>query len=246
MSSAGHPPPVVAYPDGRVELLEQARGLPLGTGIRTTYRQETSSSRPGPSSSSTRTGSSSVAADRSTTGCDDSAGRVLDGPKDPDRLLEHILEQVVGTGERGDDIALLAARLLPVAPRPLDLRLAARRRSMDLVRDAMRTWLGGAPLERTDAEDVVLATWEACANAIEHAVDAADESCRSRAALERPRCASWSSDTGRWSPPADARIAGSGSAHGVAHVVGRHRGERDGNDGDAREDARPSPPAAAD
>ena len=41
MSSAGHPPPVVAYPDGSVALLEQARGLPLGTGIPTKYRQET-------------------------------------------------------------------------------------------------------------------------------------------------------------------------------------------------------------
>ena len=40
LSSAGHPPPVVAYPDGRVELIESARGLPLGTGLRATYRQQ--------------------------------------------------------------------------------------------------------------------------------------------------------------------------------------------------------------
>ena len=38
-SSAGHPPPVVAYPDGRVELLEEGRGLPLGTGLGPKYRQ---------------------------------------------------------------------------------------------------------------------------------------------------------------------------------------------------------------
>ena len=63
------------------------------------------------------------------------------------------------------------------------MRLAARIESMDLVRDAMRSWLGGAPLERSAAEDVVLATWEACANAIEHAVDAADDIVTLRAEL---------------------------------------------------------------
>src|SRR5262249_29285621 len=41
IASAGHPPPVVAFPDGRVELLEGARGLPLGTGIESSYHQET-------------------------------------------------------------------------------------------------------------------------------------------------------------------------------------------------------------
>ena len=34
LASAGHPPPIVAYPDGRIELLEGGRGLPLGTGLR--------------------------------------------------------------------------------------------------------------------------------------------------------------------------------------------------------------------
>ena len=40
-ASAGHPPPLVAFPDGRVEFLERARGLPLGTGIDSKYRQQT-------------------------------------------------------------------------------------------------------------------------------------------------------------------------------------------------------------
>ena len=55
---------------------------------------------------------------------------------------------------------------------------------MELVRDAMRAWLSGAPVDRAGAEDVVLATWEACANAIEHAVDPVDELVTVRATLE--------------------------------------------------------------
>jgi hypothetical protein len=41
LASAGHPPPIVAYPDGRIELLEGGRGLPLGTGLAAKYRQAT-------------------------------------------------------------------------------------------------------------------------------------------------------------------------------------------------------------
>ena len=39
-TSAGHPPPVAAYPDGRVEFLDGARSLPLGAAPDTHYRQE--------------------------------------------------------------------------------------------------------------------------------------------------------------------------------------------------------------
>ena len=38
-ASAGHPPPLVATLDGAVEYLEGGRGLPLGTGTSTSYRQ---------------------------------------------------------------------------------------------------------------------------------------------------------------------------------------------------------------
>jgi anti-sigma regulatory factor (Ser/Thr protein kinase) len=90
------------------------------------------------------------------------------------------------------------------------LRLAARIESMDLVRDAMRSWLGGAPLERSAAEDVVLATWEACANAIEHAVDAADDIVTLRAELGKDRIRVVVNDSGRWSPPAERANRGLG------------------------------------
>jgi len=135
---------------------------------------------------------------------------MVSAPKDPDRLLEHILEHVVGNEERGDDIALLAVRLLPVAPRPLDLRVAADVGSMDLVRDAMRAWLRGVELRRPEAEDVVLATWEACANAIEHAVEPTDGFVAVRAWLDDSRVNVTVSDSGRWAAPTERGDRGLG------------------------------------
>ncbi len=210
LSSAGHPPPAIAYPDGRVELIEGARGLPLGTGIRTTYRQELFELPPG-----------SVVV-LYTDGLVERRGRSIDeglstlrkalasAPGDPDRLLEHVLENVVGDDERGDDIALLAARILPVAPRPLELRLPADLGSMDVVRDAMRTWLRGVELDRSQAEDVVLATWEACANAIEHAVEPIERIFAVHAALEGPLVRVTVGDTGRWAQPSGREDRGLG------------------------------------
>ena len=210
LSSAGHPPPAIAYPDGHVELVEGARGLPLGAQPRTTYRQETIQLPAG-----------SVVL-LYTDGLIERRGRSIDegltalreavaaAPKDPDRLLEHILEHVVGNDERGDDIALLAARVLPVAPRPLELRLAAQVSSMDLVRDAMRAWLRGLELERSEIEDVVLATWEACANAIEHAVAPTEQIVVVRGHVDDSRLRVTVADTGSWAPPFDRADRGLG------------------------------------
>ena len=78
----------------------------------------------------------------------------------------------MGDDIRGDDIAVLAVRLLAAAPAPLDLRLPATPQSLDLVRDALRLWLANAPLSEEQAHEVVLAAWEACANAVEHPQDA--------------------------------------------------------------------------
>jgi serine phosphatase RsbU (regulator of sigma subunit)/anti-sigma regulatory factor (Ser/Thr protein kinase) len=210
LASAGHPPPVVAFPDGRVELLEGGRGLPLGTGIESRYRQDTYEL---PAGSTVVLYTDGLVERRGRSideGLADLRSAVGGAPKDPDRLLEHVLERVVGGGERGDDIALLAARVLTVAPRELDLTVRADLGSMDLVRDALRVWLEGAPVGRADAEDVVLASWEACANAIEHAVDPREGTVRVRAALDDSRIRVSVTDTGGWAPSSTRRDRGLG------------------------------------
>jgi serine phosphatase RsbU (regulator of sigma subunit)/anti-sigma regulatory factor (Ser/Thr protein kinase) len=210
MASAGHPPPLVATPDGRVELLEKVRGLPLGTGMQARYRQETVELPAGSIVLLYTDGLVERRGQSIDDGLELLRSEVASAPKDPDRLLEHILTYVVGSGERGDDIALLAARVLPVAPQPLELHVAGRLASMDLVRDALRTWLAGVEVDRSTGEDVVLATWEACANAIEHAVEPQVDLVAVTAELEDGRIRITVSDSGRWAPPSTRENRGLG------------------------------------
>jgi GAF domain-containing protein/anti-sigma regulatory factor (Ser/Thr protein kinase) len=201
-ASAGHPPPAVAYPDGRVELLEDGRGLPLGTGLSPKYRQGMVELPAG------------ALVVLYTDGLVERRGRTIDeglerlvsaietAPKDSERMLEHVLDELVVGSERADDIAILAARFLPVAPRPLDLTVRAGDDALHLVRDAVRTWLEGTELVRTEAEDVLLAVWEVCANAMEHAATPLEDTVRVKASVDDSRIKVVVGDTGSFVPVA--------------------------------------------
>ena len=226
LSCAGHPPPVAVYPDGRVELLEGARGLPLGTGMDVKYRQETIELPVGSVLVLYTDGLVERRGRSIDEGLADLLAAVGDGPRNPERLLEHILERVIGAAERADDIALLAARVLPVAPTVLDLTVPSRADSMDLVRDAMRAWLGAAPFSRGQTEDVVLATWEACANAIEHADDPTSDHITVRAEIDDSVVRVSVEDTGRWvdRDPRDDRGLGLRLIHALVSNVDISKG----------------------
>jgi serine phosphatase RsbU (regulator of sigma subunit)/anti-sigma regulatory factor (Ser/Thr protein kinase) len=210
IASAGHPPPLVAHADGRVELLEGGRGLPLGTGIDSRYRQDVVTLPAG----STLLLYSDGLVERRGRSIDDGLRDLCDAARGtslpPEDLLEHVVERLVGEAERGDDIALLAARFLPVAPERLELNVSGGAGSLGLVRDAMRVWLDGAPLERADSEAVLLAVWEACANAVEHAVEPEDDIVRVRASLDDAGVSVVVEDSGRWRPPAPRPARGLG------------------------------------
>ena len=126
-----------------------------------------------------------------------------EGPREPQKLVEHLVERLADETERGDDIALLAVRLLAVAPRPLHLRIPSDTGSLDLVRDALRSWLAGTELGRADVQDVVLAVWEVCANSIEHGANAPADEVVVRAEMTDSRIRISVDDSGEWSLPVE-------------------------------------------
>jgi GAF domain-containing protein/anti-sigma regulatory factor (Ser/Thr protein kinase) len=199
-ASAGHPPPLAVYPDGRAEYLEGGRGVPLGTGPDTRYTQHTSAFPVGSSLLLYTDGLIERRGESIDRGLERLLKAAQEGPGEPERLVEHIVEQLIGGASRGDDIALLAVRLLAVAPKPLRLRLPRDSRSLDLVRDALRVWLQDAPVTQLEAHDIVLATWEACANAVEHPDRGANGSFQVRTELHDSLVRVSVKDTGRWLP----------------------------------------------
>ncbi len=200
-TAAGHPPPLVAYPDGRVELLEGGRGLPLGASPDALYSHGVAELPAG----SVLLLYTDGLVERRDRPIDDGLERlrsaVLEGRRAPEQLVEHVLERLVGEGERGDDIALLAVRLLVVAPRPLRLRVPGDLDSLGLVRDAVRTWLTGTTLDRDERHEVVLAVWEACANAVEHALPSGDGHVDIRAETTPSGVKVVVADDGAWRAP---------------------------------------------
>jgi serine phosphatase RsbU (regulator of sigma subunit)/anti-sigma regulatory factor (Ser/Thr protein kinase) len=199
-TSAGHPPPLAVYPDGRAEYLEGGRGLPLGTVSEPSYTQDTVDV---PIGSTLILYTDGLIERRDQTideGLDQLREAASAGPLDPERLVEHVLQELVGAGERRDDIAILAVRVLVAAPHPLRLRLPTGNDSLDVVRDALRTWLEHAPVSTSQAGEIVLAAWEACANAVEHAVEPTEECFTFTAELADHVVRISVGDTGAWNP----------------------------------------------
>ncbi len=237
-TSAGHPPPLVAYPDGRVELLEGGRGLPLGAGADTVYAQDVVELPVGTVLLLYTDG----LVERRGRPIDDGLAELQraarDGPREPEQLVEHILERLVGTDEREDDIAMLAVRVLPVAPQPLHVRIPSEVDALDLVRDALRAWLAGSSLDRRESQDVVLAVWEACANAIEHSGDHEDAHVDVRADVTDSKVKS--RRRGQWhlaAPDGTGRAGARAPADALDDVLRRRRAQWLGNARDARKGA---------
>jgi len=166
---AGHPPPLLVEPSGAARYLEDGRTLPLGVdGDATPEVAETTLD----------TGATIVLytdglVERRDAPLDvglelvrETAGSVAGGP---DTLVDHVLRGLFDGTERYDDVAILAARLEPVGADVLDLRLPADREGLRQMRSRLGVWLGELGTEPVIRNDVLLAAWEACANAVEHA-----------------------------------------------------------------------------
>ena len=115
---------------------------------------------------------------------------------DIDDLCGVLLEELVPS-DASDDVAILAARLDPVHEQ-LSLHIPADPAKLRSVRRNIARWLSGHEVSKEDADDIILASSEACANSIEHAYGPGEGSVAIEAEVDDGEITIVVRDTGRW------------------------------------------------
>ncbi len=201
VTSAGHPPPLVVEPDGEIRYLEGGGGLPLGADPEASYTEWHTTFQPGSIVVLYTDGLVERPGRSIDEGLDLLAAAAAAAPQDPNAFVNAVVEELLGKGARGDDVALLVIRLDAVPLQPLMLRLPAQPESLQKLRSELAQWLEHAAVPDIDARDVVLASWEAGANAIEHADAPPGATFRLDAVLTGDRVRVEVADHGRWKEP---------------------------------------------
>jgi PAS domain S-box-containing protein len=204
---AGHPPPLLVTPDGTARLLDghPGSGVVLGVPGRAPYTEASAEIPPG----ATLLLYTDGLVERRGEPLDDGLRRVRDvaarhAAADPLRLTGRLLTEALADADQPDDVAVIAARLLPG---PLRERLPADPARLAGVRRAVAAWALATGLPQEAVDDLQLALGEALANSVEHAyVGPAAGECeyevtRDRDGDLRVRV----HDGGRWRPPPEDR-----------------------------------------
>ncbi|MFE9499356.1 SpoIIE family protein phosphatase [Streptomyces collinus] len=202
-SSAGHPPGILAHPDGTTHLLEEGRSLPLAVrpGIQ---RPQTSCTLPSRATLLLYTDGLVERRRRPLSDGIDQAGDAVQQGRDVpvDDLATQVMARLAPDGGYDDDVALLLYR----HPAPLQVSFPAESGQLAPVRKALRSWLAQCELPPGDVQNVLVAAGEACANAIEHGHrDAPGQAVRLRAEALVDHLRLTVADSGLWKVPQPER-----------------------------------------
>jgi PAS domain S-box-containing protein len=198
-SSAGHPPPVLVRGDRTAETLEEGRAIPLGLR-RNLIRPEARVVIPARATLLLYTdGLVERRREPLDVGIAHAANLVQDGRGSPlEELASEIMSRLTPDGGYQDDVALLLYR----QPAPLQLEFPAEVGELAGTRRALRIWLARADVGPEQVQDVLIATGEAIANAIEHGHrDRPGGTVSLRASATADRLDVTVVDTGAWRPP---------------------------------------------
>ncbi|MER6474144.1 SpoIIE family protein phosphatase [Streptomyces collinus] len=202
-ASAGHPPGILAHPDGTTHLLEDGRSLPLAVrpGLE---RPQTSCTLPARATLLLYTDGLVERRRRPLSDGIDQAGEAVQAGRDEpvDDLATAVMARLAPDGGYDDDVALLLYR----HPAPLQVSFPAESAQLAPVRKALRSWLAQCELPPGDVQNVLVAAGEACANAIEHGHrDAPGQAVRLRAEALVDHLHLTVADSGLWKVPQPER-----------------------------------------
>ncbi|MFC7616299.1 SpoIIE family protein phosphatase [Actinokineospora soli] len=210
-SSAGHPPGILAHADGTTHLLDRGRSTPLAMR-RPGARSEAESDVPVGATLLLYTDGLVERRGRSLTDGIGRAARVVHDHVDLplDDLATEVMAELCPATGYDDDLALLLYR----HHAPLDVTFPADPAQLASLRAALRGWLTRAQVGPAVIQDLLVATGEACTNAIEHGHrDNPGDPIHLRAELGLDTVRLTVADSGRWKVPArdDDGIRGRGT-----------------------------------
>jgi PAS domain S-box-containing protein len=203
--NAGHPSPLTLDADGRATFLEGARSVPLGVLPFPAYEEDETVIAPGGAVVLYTDGLIERRGEHLETGMARLASAAAAGPLQAGALCDRLLAAAVPTGATSDDVALLTLCHVPLGSR-LEIDLPSQPSALGSLRGLLRRWLAQSPASDADVHAIVMACSEACANAVEHAGAAAEETIAFRAVLIDGEVDVTVRDHGRWRvhrPPSD-------------------------------------------
>ncbi len=212
LTNAGHPPPLLISPDGQSTFIEDGASIPIGAMQSVGYTEASLTLPPGWTLLFYTDG---LIEDRELP-IDEGLQRlqraVSKGSDDLERLCDRVLEETLEGRAADDDVAMLALSSLALGDR-LHMTLPARPAILKPLRATLRRWLIGAGATDDEIYEILVASGEACTNAIQHATGAAAQSFEIEAALDGAVRITVR-DKGRWRRP---RADGGGRGIGIMH-----------------------------
>ncbi|WP_016823235.1 SpoIIE family protein phosphatase [Streptomyces viridosporus] len=198
-SSAGHPPGILAHPDGTTRLLDEGRSVPLAVRPGRN-RPEGTCTVPARATLLLYTDGLVERRRRPLTAGIDQAGEAVQAGRDAavDDLATQVMTRLAPADGYDDDVALLLYR----HPAPLEMAFPAESSQLAPVRKALRSWLDQCELPPHTVQNILVAAGEACANAIEHGHrDTPGNPVRLRAEARVDDLRLTVADSGRWKTP---------------------------------------------
>jgi PAS domain S-box-containing protein len=196
-SAAGHPPPLVLAPDGP-HFLEGGRSVPIGASDPAVFREATAVLPPGSSLLLYTDGLVERRDEALDQRLDELAVVAGAAGEDLDTLCERVIEAVLGEGDPGDDVAILAVRPLPAASDRISLTLPAEPASLEGLRRRLARFLHATGASETEQYEVTLTICEAAGNAIEHAYGPGDATYEVDVAFASGELVATVRDSGHW------------------------------------------------
>jgi GAF domain-containing protein/anti-sigma regulatory factor (Ser/Thr protein kinase) len=199
--NGSHPPPVLVRPDGTAEIIEGPLTPPLGTSPVTAVDETRVDLEPGSTLVLYTDGLVERRGERLSTRQQELHAAAAAAPAEPDLLCEALIEHMIGDTAPADDVAILTVQRAPTADEALRLRVAARPEELAAIRRLLRGWLSDAGADGRAIEAVLLASGEACTNAIEHAYGPGEQTFELEGAREGDDVVLVIRDSGRWRAP---------------------------------------------